>query len=217
MPHVPITLKHFKLLAHLGRAPVSNVTSHVCVCDRSPLAQNFCLYHEIELGAEFYFSEEDYLSKQTPAAAETRRQARHKSRADVKKETSPPGVSRSLSQIDLSRSASVASTSPRISRRRPRRSTTVTTTSYIIPDSDDELIVEDDDENVMVALMSMQARKRKVESNLQRWIKHLSVLLTEEQRKVVIASLPIPSRRLTFRSTRRSGDAWRRLPQRTLS
>ncbi|KIM65938.1 hypothetical protein SCLCIDRAFT_1211945 [Scleroderma citrinum Foug A] len=164
MVHVPITLKHFKLLAHLGRAP------------------NFCLYHEIELGAEFYFSEEDYLSKQTPGV-ETRRPGKHKSRADVKKETSPASVSCSLHQIDPSRSASFASTSPRISRRRSRRSTTAMTTSYVIPDSDDERIVEDDDENAMMALMSMQAKKRRVESNLQRWIKHLSALLTEEQRK----------------------------------
>ncbi|KAL4073230.1 hypothetical protein V8B97DRAFT_2023022 [Scleroderma yunnanense] len=162
--HVPITLKHFKLLAHLGRAP------------------NFCLYHEIELGAEFYFSEEDYLSKQTPGV-EMRRQSKHKSRADVKKETSPTTVPRSLCQIDPSRTASLTPTSPRISRRRPRRSTTAMITSYVIPDSDDELIVEDDDENAMVVLMSMQAKKRRVESNLQRWIKHLSALLAEEQRK----------------------------------
>ncbi|KAG1783459.1 hypothetical protein EV702DRAFT_1191880 [Suillus placidus] len=47
--HVPVTLKHFRLLARLGKAP------------------NRCLYHEIENGAEFYFSEEDYLSKQPPA------------------------------------------------------------------------------------------------------------------------------------------------------
>lgn len=57
-------------------------------------------------------------------------------------------------------------------------------TSYTVPDSDDEAIVEDDGENAMTALLSMQAKKRKVESNLQRWIKHLSALLVDEQRKV---------------------------------
>ncbi|KIN93376.1 hypothetical protein M404DRAFT_948149 [Pisolithus tinctorius Marx 270] len=155
---VPITLKHFKLLAHLGRAP------------------NFCLYHEIELGAEFYFSEEDYLSKQT-LVIEPRQHGKHRIR-DVKKETSPATVSHSLCQADPS-----SSTPPRICRKRPRRSTATTATSYIIPDSDDEAIVESDDENAMVALMTMQAKKRKVESNLQRWIKHLSALLAEEQRK----------------------------------
>lgn len=59
-------------------------------------------------------------------------------------------------------------------------------TSYIVPDSDDEAIVDDDGENAMMALLSMQAKKRKVESNLQRWIKHLSALLVDEQRKVRI-------------------------------
>lgn len=155
---VPITLKHFKLLAHLGRAP------------------NFCLYHEIELGAEFYFSEEDYLSKQTPVVG-TRQHGKHRTK-DVKKETSPATVSHSLCQADPSSSAP-----PRTSRKRPRRSTVVVVTSYVIPDSDDEAIVESDDENAMLTLMTMQAKKRRVESNLQRWIKHLSALLTEEQRK----------------------------------
>lgn len=155
---VPITLKHFKLLAHLGRAP------------------NFCLYHEIELGAEFYFSEEDYLSKQTPVVG-TRQHGKHRTK-DVKKETSPATVSHSLCQADPS-----SSTPPRTSRKRPRRSTVVVVTSYVIPDSDDEAIVESDDENAMLTLMTMQAKKRRVESNLQRWIKHLSALLTEEQRK----------------------------------
>lgn len=155
---VPITLKHFKLLAHLGRAP------------------NVCLYHEIELGAEFYFSEEDYLSKQTPVV-ETSQHGKHKTK-DVKKETSPATVSHSLCQADPS-----SSTPPRTSRKRPRRSTVVVVTSYVIPDSDDEAIVESDDENAMVTVMTMQAKKRRVESNLQRWIKHLSALLTEEQRK----------------------------------
>ncbi|KAI6044807.1 hypothetical protein EDC04DRAFT_2932465 [Pisolithus marmoratus] len=155
---VPITLKHFKLLAHLGRAP------------------NFCLYHEIELGAEFYFSEEDYLCKQS-SVVETRQHGKHRAKV-VKKETSPTTVSHPLCQADP-----CSSTPPRISRKRPRRSTAATVASYIIPDSDDEAIVESDDENAMVTLMTMQAKKRRVESNLQRWIKHLSALLTEEQRK----------------------------------
>ncbi|KAF8073689.1 hypothetical protein FPV67DRAFT_1576507 [Lyophyllum atratum] len=42
-PHVPVTFKHFQLLARLGKAP------------------NYYMYHEIEQGAEFYFDEEDYL------------------------------------------------------------------------------------------------------------------------------------------------------------
>ncbi|KAI5986146.1 hypothetical protein EDD15DRAFT_2389952 [Pisolithus albus] len=159
---VPITLKHFKLLAHLGRAP--------------PESRVSVFITEIELGAEFYFSEEDYLSKQTPVV-EPRQHGKHRTK-DVKKETSPTTVSHSLCQADPS-----SSTPPRTSRKRPRRSTVVVFTSYVIPDSDDEAIVESDDENAMLTLMTMQAKKRRVESNLQRWIKHLSALLTEEQRK----------------------------------
>ncbi|KAF9242591.1 hypothetical protein BU15DRAFT_86781 [Melanogaster broomeanus] len=162
--HVPITLKHFKLLAHLGRAP------------------NWCLYHEIELGAEFYFSEEDYLSKQAPTS-ETKWLSKFRAKpTDIKKETSPPTLSRSSCQAGPS-TQRASSSSPRKPRRRSRRSAAATVTSYVVPDSDDEAIVEDDGENAMVALLSMQAKKRKVESNLQRWIKHLSILLVEEQRK----------------------------------
>jgi len=43
--HVPITLKHFQLLARLGRMP------------------SFYLYHEIENGAEFFLDENDYITK----------------------------------------------------------------------------------------------------------------------------------------------------------
>ncbi|KAN0087454.1 hypothetical protein V8E55_006075 [Tylopilus felleus] len=164
--HVPLTLKHFKLLAHLGRAP------------------NWCLYHEIEFGAEFFFSEEDYLSKQAPS--ETKRSCKYRVKQnDIKRETSSPTLSRSTCHVEPS-TPPQAGPSTRTSRRRPRRSAAAMVTSYIVPDSDDEAIVEDDAENAMMALLSTQAKKRKVESNLQRWIKHLSALLVEEQRKVMI-------------------------------
>ncbi|KAF8231714.1 hypothetical protein L208DRAFT_1423428 [Tricholoma matsutake] len=45
--HVPITLKHFQILARLGRAP------------------SFFLYHDIEAGAEFFFDENDYILNDT--------------------------------------------------------------------------------------------------------------------------------------------------------
>ncbi|KAG0694532.1 hypothetical protein DFH29DRAFT_985243 [Suillus ampliporus] len=152
--HVPVTLKHFRLLARLGKAP------------------NWCLYHEIENGAEFYFSEEDYLSKQPPAT-----EPKRYSKVKVKSKETSPSIPRFSTQPGPSR----VQVSPRASKRRPRRSAAVM--SYVIPDSDDEAIVEDDDDNAVVVLMTMQAKKRKVESNLQRWIKHLSVLLAEEQKK----------------------------------
>lgn len=84
--------------------------------------------------------------------------------------------------------------------------------SYVIPDSDDEAIVEDDDENAVVVLMTMQAKKRKVESNLQRWVKHLSVLLAEEQKKVpfLINKLLFKCQPL-FHSTRKNASVLRRV------
>jgi hypothetical protein len=154
--HVPVTFKHFRLLARLGKAP------------------NWCLYHEIENGAEFYFSEEDYLSKQPPAT-EPKRCSKVKVKSS--KETSP-----TIPRFSIQAGPSRVQVSPRANKRRPRRSAAAVM-SYVIPDSDDEAIVEDDDENAVVVLMTMQAKKRKVESNLQRWIKHLSVLLAEEQKK----------------------------------
>jgi hypothetical protein len=95
------------------------------------------------------------------------------------KETSP-----TIPRFSTQAGPSKVQVSPRVSKRRPRRSAAAVM-SYVIPDSDDEAIVEDDDENAVVVLMTMQAKKRKVESNLQRWIKHLSVLLAEEQKKVL--------------------------------
>ncbi|KAH7921919.1 hypothetical protein BV22DRAFT_1131886 [Leucogyrophana mollusca] len=155
--HVPVTLKHFKLLAHLGRAPSSY------------------LYHEIELGAEFYFSEQDYITQQ-PTSSDNRRTAKAKWKMDVKKETSPP----TIPHLAEPRAGPSRPTSSRSPKKRPRRSAT-STLSYVIPDSDDEDIVESD--NDLSALMSLEARKRKAESNLQRWIKHLAILLSDEQRK----------------------------------
>jgi hypothetical protein len=101
-------------------------------------------------------------------------------KSDVRKESSSPGIPRVSTQAGPSKPQA----SPRSSKRRPRRSAAAVT-SYVIPDSDDEAIVEDDDDNAVVVLMTMQANKRKVESNLQRWIKHLSILLAEEQKKVM--------------------------------
>lgn len=101
-------------------------------------------------------------------------------KSDVRKESSSPGIPR----VSIQAGPSKVQASPRAGKRRPRRSA-VTVTSYAIPDSDDEAIVEDDDDSAVVVLMTMQANKRKVESNLQRWIKHLTVLLAEEQKKVM--------------------------------
>jgi hypothetical protein len=146
--HVPITLYHFKILARLGRSI------------------NWTIIHDIEAGADFFFSEEDYLCKQSKVKVKT----------EVKTEATQLGIPLasnrpSISKLDMSPG-----------KRRPtRRTASENIRSYVVPDSDDDDIV---DEAKTTWVMQVDARKRKVESNLQRWIKELSVLLKEEQRKV---------------------------------
>lgn len=182
----PTTLKHFKLLARLGRAP------------------SIWLYDDIETGMEFYFSEEDYLSaselsgashSKSASAGNRSRRARHA----VKSEASPtPGPSTAgPSRLAEGSSGSAASGSSSgagsgSSKKRPRRSVATSVKSYVIPDSDDEDIAgEGEDESVR-----RFAKKRKAETNMQRWIKQLDVLLKEEQRKVrsftALASRQLP-------------------------
>jgi hypothetical protein len=68
-------------------------------------------------------------------------------------------------------------------RKRLRRSAASTVKSYVVPDSDDEAIV-DEKPDVYPWGEVKKAKQRKVESNLQRWIKHLTSLQKEEQKKV---------------------------------
>ncbi|KAI0781991.1 hypothetical protein C8Q75DRAFT_789273 [Abortiporus biennis] len=179
---IPITLKHFKLLARLGRAPGQS------------------LYEDIEAGAEFYFSEEDYLTPEeltgTPRKKYKHSRIRIKmvSSYTVKTESSPapealsapiPSSSSPPPSSSARRSASISCSptptpSGSTSRRRLRR-TASTTKSYVVPDSDDEDIADSKDE--MVQHVHAQAKKRKVESNMQKWIKHLTILYKEEQKK----------------------------------
>lgn len=58
-------------------------------------------------------------------------------------------------------------------RKRPRRTAKETVRSYVVPDSDEDLGTSDQDENEPFE-----------ETNLQLWIKHLSILLKTETRKV---------------------------------
>ncbi|KAI0699093.1 Squalene/phytoene synthase-domain-containing protein [Cytidiella melzeri] len=162
---VPITLKHFKLLARIGRAP-----PHL-------------LFDEIEYGTEFYFSEEDYLpveelngtvvksrSKKRPSRIKVKMVSEY----SVKAEKSPtPTVADGLSACSASISGSNSS-------RRSMRNA-ASSISYIVPDSDDEMIADDGDD--VMREVKVIAKKRKVESNLQKWIKNLTLLLKDEQRK----------------------------------
>ncbi|PSR74795.1 hypothetical protein PHLCEN_2v9509 [Hermanssonia centrifuga] len=167
---IPLTLKHFKLLARLGRA----------------LAP--ALFDDIEAGIEFYFGEEDYLTLEelngnSPRSSSRKRHARIRIKMvteyTVKTESSPTPPTTQLG----SSSAVTTVNLPAVTKgkKRPRRSATSSTKSYIVPDSDDEMIADDAD--VVMHEVHAIAKRRKVESNLQQWIKHLSVLLKEEQKK----------------------------------
>ena len=162
--HVPITLKHFQLLARLGRMPVCLFSCESCTaCLNTVGVQSFYLYHEIETGAEFFLDENDYIAKNDVARNVD---AKHK----VKVEASPnplPSFSSSTPVPGSNRG-----------KKRPRRSAAVTVQSYAVPDSDDEDIVDEDSFQ-----MDDQEKKSK-ETNLQLWIKHLSDILRTETRKV---------------------------------
>ncbi|CAL1713118.1 unnamed protein product [Somion occarium] len=167
---IPVTLKQFKILARLGRAPTS------------------ALFDDIEAGAEFFFSEEDYLTPEELSGTPRKVRKRRYSRIRVKivteysvKTEDTPGPS-CLATPSRSSSAGIGA-SPQSPRglKRPRRSTASAAKSYAVPDSDDEDIADADD--TLLRQTNAHSKMRKEESNMQKWIKHLSVLLKEEQRK----------------------------------
>lgn len=155
---VPTTLKQFKILARLGKSP------------------SMGLYDDIECGTEFYFSEEDYLSAEelsgiVPAPGKKTRRSRA-----IKCETSPtpaPPSSAGAGPSTLAKTEGVPAS------KRPRRSVATSVKSYVVPDSDDEGIADGRDDS-----LQRFAKKRRAESNMQRWIKHLAIMLKDEQKKV---------------------------------
>lgn len=165
--HVPITLKHFQILARLGRMPVclSRYVSRATFLNTSG-SQNSYLYHEIEIGAEFYMDENDYIAKSDARILE----AKHK----VKVEATP-------NTLLSSPSPSSPTPPPAANRRkkRPRRSAAATVRSYAVPGSDDEAIA-DEDRHFWID----DHEKKCKETNLQLWIKHLGDVLKCETRKV---------------------------------
>ncbi|KDR82830.1 hypothetical protein GALMADRAFT_220831 [Galerina marginata CBS 339.88] len=144
--HIPITLKHFQLLARLGRTP------------------NFYLWHDIEVGAEFYMDEYEYMSKSDVARSLFAKQK-------VKMETSQCAA--------LPASIPSPSLAACRGKKRPRRSAAVPVRSYAVPDSDDEAIAEEHHS----AVDNQDEHKPSRETNLQLWIKHLTQLLKAETRK----------------------------------
>jgi hypothetical protein len=141
---------------------------------RHPAQQNGCLFHSIEAGAEFYFSEDDYFS---------RRHEQKKSQPQkikVKSESNSPS-----SGLFPLRHSSVSPGKQEWcseAKKRPRRVAAETARSYFIPDSDDEAIAADDHE----LIFGKTLKKKRMESSLQLWIKHLTGVLKEEQQKVCL-------------------------------
>ena len=118
------------------------------------------MWASIELGAEFYFNEDDYLSE--PARA--MRQAAKNS--NVKVEPSSllsPGAGTSMR-----------------GKKRPRRSAAAAVLSYAVPGSDDEHL-----NGERFELMRHDTKNKvRQETKLQLWIKHLNLLLKSETKKV---------------------------------
>ncbi|KAF8895518.1 hypothetical protein BD779DRAFT_1499942 [Infundibulicybe gibba] len=114
---VPITLKHFRLLARLGRAP------------------SFYIYHDIEGGAEFFFDEEDYVCK----TDSSRKLLKSKVKMEIP-QGSIPSTSRFLGPIQSSSSPLLSSTLR--GKKRPRRSAAAAVRSYAMPDSDEDTTAE---------------------------------------------------------------------------
>lgn len=151
--NVPITLKHFQLLAHLGKAP------------------NYFLYSSIEAGAKFYRDEDEYISSTDSARILL---DKIKVKTEATQATVPPPKPE--------RAASPSPPSPSASRKkkRPRRSAATSVPSYVVPDSDDEAIVIEDDYDYDEY---HEKKRKKKKDHLQLWIRYLGELLKVEQAK----------------------------------
>jgi hypothetical protein len=124
------------------------------------------MWASIELGAEFYFDEDDYLSEAARA---------------IRKAAKIPGV-----KVEPS-SPSNPPPGPSVigrGKKRPRRSAAVAVLTYAVPGSDDEGL---NGERSVKMCHDSKAKVRR-ETKLQLWIKHLSLLLKIETKKVSHAS-----------------------------
>jgi len=120
------------------------------------------MWVSIELGAEFYFDEDDYLSEVAKAIRQAAMTPRVK--GDKVEPSSPiPGPSFTGK-----------------GRKRPRRSAAVAVNSYAMPGSDDENLSEEWSTKIVYDTK----KKVRQETKLQLWIKQLSLLLKIETKKV---------------------------------
>jgi hypothetical protein len=123
------------------------------------------MYHDIEAGAEFFFDEDEYISRDEVGT---------KSRVVKTEVTSISTSSRSRAKSDALSPLTAQG------KKRPRRAAT-TIRSYAVPDSDDDML---DDDSMEFTAQAPEKKPKIEESNLKKWIKHLGNLVKEEQRKV---------------------------------
>ncbi|KAJ7109731.1 hypothetical protein C8R43DRAFT_1079587 [Mycena crocata] len=158
---VPVTFKHFQILAQLGSATV-----------------DYYMYERIKQGAPFYATEEDYLTGSDSARFMLR---------NMKLGTGKAKSGGTPTRVKMEPVDALAGSPSGRGKKRPRRSAAAAVNSYAVPDSDDEAIAAEEDREDEFAEYRMGggAKKKaiKVETSLERWIKALSELLKEEQQK----------------------------------
>lgn len=149
--HVPVTLKHFQILAKLGAEPFWQMLREIEHC-------------------EFYFTEDDYL-RSGHSRGRTARVSLTKGKDGMGSKISPNGVPKVQDQVLEN------------PRKRPRRSATLRQ-SYFELDSDEDTS-EPGDDSVDSSYENGGKRRNiaKNETSLQAWIKHLSGLLRDEEKK----------------------------------
>ena len=113
------------------------------------------MFNEIEKGAEFYFTADDYLTPDTKSTGTS---------------ANPRGSSRRQSLPTPRSSVRVL--------KRPRRSAAKAVVSYVVPDSDE------DDKEAGEGSETKPAAPKATETALQKWVTHLSDMLRAEERKV---------------------------------
>ncbi|KAE9395085.1 hypothetical protein BT96DRAFT_923108 [Gymnopus androsaceus JB14] len=155
---VPLTLRHFELLARLGRAA------------------NYTIFAAIQGGTEYFRSEEDYIDSKWDCSKRIYNQMKGKNSNSSRGSISHPQVEVLIEHPPRAVSSNATPGPSTAGKKRPRRSVAANR-SYVIPDSDDEadaMMMEWQEEKVEV--------KKKVD-HLQLWIDNLGELQKSEQAK----------------------------------
>ena len=140
---------------------------------------------DLEAGTDFFYTEEDYLTAEDLSGVPNKKAPKKKgSRSRAKSAVEQPVKTERTSPITVSVAGpSTSVEQPCSAKKRPRRSVASSSKKYVVPDSDDDMIVDDCD--IVMHEATCFVKKRKTETNLQKWIKHLTALVQEEQRKVI--------------------------------